>query len=45
MNYDDIPEWAIQVACERLGFGSLWDAVSDYASVMYLAAKIASGER
>lgn len=44
MNYDDIPEWAVQVACEQLGFEGLWEAnPSDYATIMNLAEKIAEG--
>lgn len=46
MNHDDIAEWAVQVACEYLGFEGLWDVDHrDYQEVMNLTVHFAEKER
>jgi hypothetical protein len=46
MNYDDVPEWAVQVACEYLGLEGLWNVdPRDYPEVMNLAMQFSEKER
>lgn len=42
---DDLPAWAIQVACEQLGFDGLWEASDgDYQAIFDLAEDLADQE-